>query len=208
MERRRGPKRVNPEEGGESALGAARDMADAVVRRSYGKLVAFLATRTHDVAAAEDALSEAFASALAAWSRDRCPSNPEAWLLTVARRKLTDIYRERRRDEDAAPRLTSVAADINSETEIPDQRLALMFVCAHPAIERGIRPALILQVILGLDAKTIASAFLTSPAAMSKRLVRAKNKIREGGHPIRRPGARGTPRPAGRRARGHLRWIH
>src|SRR5436309_4483485 len=69
---------------------AARTIADAVARRSYGKLVAFLAARTRDVAAAEDALSEALASALADWPLKGCPSNPEAWLLTVARRKLTD----------------------------------------------------------------------------------------------------------------------
>src|SRR5712692_2923740 len=70
---------------------AARSTADAVARRSYGKLVAFLAARTKDVAAAEDALSEAFVSALADWPHSGCPSNPEAWLLTVARRKAIDI---------------------------------------------------------------------------------------------------------------------
>src|ERR1700754_4408250 len=73
--------------------GDAQGMADAVARRSYGKLVAFLATRTHDVAAAEDALSEAFASALIDWSQNGCPANPEAWLLTVGRRKLIDLTR-------------------------------------------------------------------------------------------------------------------
>src|ERR1700682_2550692 len=71
----------------------SRNTADTVARRSYGKLVAFLAARTHDVTAAEDALSEAFASALADWPVNGCPSNPEAWLLTVARRKLIDALR-------------------------------------------------------------------------------------------------------------------
>src|SRR5713101_4239722 len=144
----------------------ARSTAEAVARRSYGKLVAFLAARTRDVPAAEDALSEAFASALADWPVKGCPSNPEGWLLTVARRKVIDMYRGRRR------------------AEIPDQRLALMFACAHPAIEATVRAPLILQAVLGLDAKTIASAFLTSPVAMSKRLVRAKEKIRQAGIPF------------------------
>jgi len=146
----------------------AHSTADAVARRSYGKLVAFLAARTHDVAAAEDALSDAFAAALAKWPTQGCPSNPEAWLLTVARRKLVDDDRRHRSGENAAPHVQLVAEQLRSapETDIPDHRLALMFACAHPAIEVGIRAPLMLQVVLGLDAKAIASAFLTSPAAM------------------------------------------
>jgi predicted RNA polymerase sigma factor len=168
----------------------ARIMAEAVARRSYGKLVAFLAARTRDVAVAEDALSEAFASALADWPLNGCPLNPEAWLLTVARRKTIDVARRRRSGEIAVERLQVMAEGLDAaatDAEIPDRRLALMFVCAHPAIEAGIRAPLILQVVLGLDAKTIASAFLTSPAAMSKRLVRAKDKIRQAGIPFRVP---------------------
>jgi len=168
----------------------ARSTADAVARRSYGKLVAFLAARTRDVAAAEDALSEAFASALADWPPNGCPSNPEAWLLTVARRKAIDMHRGLRRHELAADELHVMAEGLEaaaSVAEIPDQRLALMFACAHPAIDAGIRAPLILQVILGLDAKAIASAFLMSSAAMGKRLVRAKNKIRQAGIPFRVP---------------------
>ena len=168
----------------------ARSMADAVARRSYGKLVAFLAARTRDVAAAEDALSEAFASALADWPRNGCPSNPEGWLLTVARRKTIDIFRGRRRHEIAAEELKVMAEGMDAAAtyaEIPDQRLALMLACAHPAIDAGIRAPLILQVVLGLDAKMIASAFLTSPEAMGKRLVRAKDKIRQAGIPFSIP---------------------
>ncbi|HYM21959.1 MAG TPA: sigma factor, partial [Vicinamibacterales bacterium] len=130
-----------------------RSTADAVARRSYGKLVAFLAARTHDVTAAEDALSEAFAAALADWPLNGCPSNPEAWLLTVARRKMIDIARRRRSGEAAAGQLQLIADGLDAaaaETEIPDQRLALMFVCAHPAIDEGIRASLMLQVVLGL----------------------------------------------------------
>src|SRR3981081_4747362 len=109
----------------------ARNTADAVARRSYGKLVAFLAARTRDVAAAEDALSEAFASALANWPLTGCPSNPEAWLLTVARRKVIDVARRRRSGEIAAAQLQVLAdeldatvADVADDIEVPDQRLA------------------------------------------------------------------------------------
>jgi RNA polymerase sigma-70 factor, ECF subfamily len=164
-----------------------RNTADAVARRSYGKLIAFLTARTGDVAAAEDALSEAFVSALADWPRNGCPSNPEAWLLTVARRKLIDAARRRGFRDAATPELLLLAegADLAAaDAPIPDRRLALMFACAHPAIDAGVRAPLMLQVVVGLDAKTIAAAFLTSPAAMGKRLVRAKDKIRQAGIPF------------------------
>ncbi|MGC2399388.1 MAG: sigma factor, partial [Acidobacteriaceae bacterium] len=110
----------------------ARSTAEAVARRSYGKLVAFLSTRTHDVAAAEDALSEAFASALADWPGKGCPANPEAWLLTVARRKLIDAARRQHSsdlvDEDLEQVAALVDADLETDpAEIPDRRLALMF---------------------------------------------------------------------------------
>lgn len=172
-------------EGGEQAHSAA----GAVARRSYGKLVAFLVAGTRDVAAAEDALSDAFAAALADWPRNGCPSNPEAWLLTVARRKTMDRARRRRTQDEAAPQLRILGeiAEAPDHREIPDRRLALMFACAHPALDRNVHAPLILQVVLGLDAKTVASAFLASPAAMSKRLVRAKEKIRQAGIPFRVP---------------------
>ncbi len=146
----------------------ARSVAESAARRSYGKLVAFLAARTRDVAAAEDALSEAFASALSDWPANGCPANPEGWLLTVARRKMIDAMRGRQRHEVAAEELRVMAEGAElaeMDTRLPD----------------------ILQVVLGLDAKAIASAFLTSPAAMGKRLVRAKEKIKQAGIPFAIP---------------------
>ena len=163
------------------------DAVDAVARRSYGKLVAFLAARTRDVAAAEDAVSEAFAAALSDWPKNGSPSNPEAWLLTVARRKAIDAARRRQTSDRLAADMQLLATAPEEDSDIPDERLGLLFTCAHPALDSAVHAPLMLQVVLGLDAKAIASAFLTSPAAMSKRLVRAKDKIRAAGIPFRVP---------------------
>lgn len=169
---------------------AARAEAEGVARRSYGKLVAYLAARSGDVAVAEDALSEAFAAALADWSAKGCPQNPEAWLLTVARRKLIDAGRRRRIGDLAGGQLRIAAEELEAaeDEDIPDRRLALMFACADPRIEPGVRAPLMLQAVLGLDAAAIASVFLVSPAAMGKRLVRAKAAIKEAGIPFATPG--------------------
>src|SRR5260221_13595370 len=115
---------------------AARVTADGVARRSYGKLVAYLAGRTQDVAGAEDALAEAFAAALADWPRNGCPANPEGWLLTVARRKIIDGARRRRTGEAVSEQLLPLAEGLGAAGApggIPDRRLALMVACAPPA---------------------------------------------------------------------------
>ena len=168
---------------------ATRTTAEAVARRSYGKLVAFLAAKSGDVAGAEDALADAFAAALTDWDKGGIPDNPEGWLLTVARRRAIDAARRRHSGEAAVPHLQLLAeelADAEPPT-MPDHRLSLMFACAHPAIDPGIRAPLILQTILGFDAATIGSAFLVSPAAMGQRLARAKTKISQAGIPFRVP---------------------
>lgn len=181
------PRRAIRLDRGPAHLGDVAQNAEAVARRSYGKLVAFLAARTRDVAGAEDALSEAFAAALAEWPASGIPRTPEAWLLTVARRKLIDAARRRRTGEDAAETIQIISEERKDETEIPDDRLRLMFACAHPAIDAGVRAPLMLQAVLGFDAAAIASAFLVAPAAMGQRLVRAKNRIRQAGIPFRVP---------------------
>ena len=168
----------------------AAEAAEAVARRSYGKLVAFLAARTGDVAAAEDALADAFAAALADWPASGIPRSPEAWLIAVARRRLIDAARRRRTRGDAADHLRLLAEELDQamdDAAIPDDRLGLMFACAHPAIDPAIRAPLMLQTILGFDAAAIASAFLVSPATMGQRLVRAKSKIRQAGIPLHVP---------------------
>jgi RNA polymerase sigma-70 factor (ECF subfamily) len=159
-------------------------VVEHVARQSYGRLIAFLASRTRDVAAAEDALSEAFVSALAAWPRDGVPQKPEAWLLTTARRRLIDRARHERVRQDAAESISLLMQQLAHGTAMddaafPDERLKLLFVCAHPAIDRGMHTPLMLQVVLGLDAAKIGSAFLVAPATMGQRLSRAKSRIRE-----------------------------
>ena len=158
-----------------------RRVVERVARESYGRLIAFLSARTGDVAGAEDALSESFMTALRSWPRDGVPAKPEAWLLTTARHKLIDRARHERVRADAAPALRQLVREAEQmiDRDFPDERLKLLFVCAHPGIDRGMHTPLMLQVVLGLDAATIASAFLTSPAAMGQRLSRAKSRIRD-----------------------------
>lgn len=158
------------------------DAAERAARESYGRLVAWLAYRWRDIAGAEDALSEAFLAALTHWPRSGVPANPDAWLLTAARNNLRQRARHARMVQSPAVQaLLDEEAEAEPMPDIPDHRLALMFVCAHPSLPPSVHAPLMLQTVLGLDAKDVARAFLVSPAAMAQRLVRAKTKIRDAG---------------------------
>lgn len=171
-----------------------RHAAVRAARESYGRLMACLSARTRDVAMAQDALAEAFATALEQWPDQGVPSNPAAWLLTVARRRQVDAQRHARTAEGTAIALSILADEVADDPdEIPDRRLALMFACADPAIERGARAPLMLQAVLGLTGKDIASAFLVPPETMNKRLVRAKARIRTSGLAFRIPDGQELP---------------
>ncbi|MFC2953175.1 RNA polymerase sigma factor [Marinicaulis aureus] len=169
----------------------ARAIAEETARVSYGRLLAWLCARTGDVAAAEDALADAFRAALEHWPKTGAPNSPEAWIITAARRKLIDQGRKAKTRYEAEPALALAAEEAEAkaidDSPFPDERLKLMFICAHPAIDVNVRTPLMLQTVLGLDAAKIASAFLTSPKAMGARLVRAKRKIKSAAVPFVEP---------------------
>jgi RNA polymerase sigma-70 factor (ECF subfamily) len=158
----------------------ARARVSVTARASYGRLIAILSARSGDIAAAEDHLAEAFRRARETWPVRGVPDNPQAWLLTVARNLARDSARS------AITRLTTPldftgtdpAAMSDDPLAIPDERLKLMFACAHPSIDHAARTPLIPQTVLGLEAAAIAAAFLVPGPTMAQRLVRAKQKIK------------------------------
>jgi predicted RNA polymerase sigma factor len=158
--------------------------AEELARAAYGRLVAILAAKDGDIESAEDCLAEAFAQALRVWPESGIPTNPEAWLLTVARNRRSDIRRSAAHrlsdplDEVARGGALSLIDELDPDA-IPDRRLALLFVCAHPAIDPAVRTPLMLQVVLGSEAEQIARAFVIPTATMAQRLVRAKHRIRD-----------------------------
>ena len=163
--------------------GEAAARAEELARTAYGRLLAILAARDADIQSAEDCLADAFAQALSSWPATGIPSNPEAWLLTVARNRRHDLCRSAAHrlsdpldhvERGGAPALPELDPDA-----IPDRRLALLFVCAHRAIDPAVHTPLMLQTVLGFEADLIARAFAIPPAAMAQRLVRAKRRIRD-----------------------------
>lgn len=174
----------------------AHAVAELAARQSYGRLLAILSARTRDIAASEDALAEAFAAALDSWPRDGVPANPLAWLLTVARRNVLDQWRHSQVREAAGETLLLMADELAAENEfsaVADERLRLLFVCAHSAIDPAARAPLMLQTVLGLDVARMAGAFLISPTTLSQRLVRAKTRVRAAGIPFTEPLAADLP---------------
>ncbi|WP_415404020.1 RNA polymerase sigma factor [Tateyamaria sp. SN3-11] len=168
-------------------MSAASRAAERVARDSYGRLLAFLAARTGDIGLAEDALADAFTKALTDWPARGVPDNPDAWLLTVARNRMTDRQRHvaRFHTDEEVPDMAAPKEDVAA---LPDQRLELLMVCAHPAIARDLHTPLMLQTVLGIEAREIARLFMVSPAALIKRLGRAKAKVRDARIPFALPG--------------------
>ena len=167
--------------------GPALRSADVAARDSYGRLLALLAAVTSDLAGAEDALADAFERALRTWPSQGVPGNPDAWLLTVARNRLRDQWKSARTQRtvplDAARDALAPFDDVDVDS-IPDRRLELMLVCAHPAIDRAAHTPLMLNTVLGFTAEQVGRAYSVPPSTMATRLVRAKQRIKATGIPF------------------------
>jgi predicted RNA polymerase sigma factor len=175
--------------------GSAVEAAVLAARDSYGRLLALLSASTSDIASAEDALADAFERALRAWPVQGTPASPDAWLLTVARNRLRDHWKsaQARRTLPLDGRPNTLVHTDDLDGALPDRRLELMLVCAHPAIEPAAHTPLMLSTVLGFTAEQIGRAFSVPASTMATRLVRAKKRIKAARIPFRIPDSDDLP---------------
>jgi RNA polymerase sigma-70 factor, ECF subfamily len=179
--------------GDATAQPTAREMVDTVYRTESRRVFATLIRLLGDFDLAEEALHDAFASAMEQWPRDGVPANPRTWLVSAGRFKAIDAMRRRARLDasmaELAERLNAQSTDTEARDPegIEDDRLRLIFTCCHPALPAEARIALTLREVCGLTTEEIARAFLTSPATIAQRIVRAKTKIKTAAIPYQVP---------------------